>query len=104
MNMIEYGCADAQDKAYMAALDERLQKNPNDYDALLKKGVLSFEPFRRFEEGEEIFDLLIERDPYNVDAYFWFSECILGYTSNYEKSECKDCCEGQVYDNRGSTL
>ena len=87
MNDIEYGCADASDRAYMEALDKLLQKKPNDYDTLLKKGILSCEPFRRYEESEAILDSLIEKNPCNVDAYFWQGECLFGYSGNCEKAE-----------------
>ncbi len=86
--MNDTGNAQAEDIIYMAALDERLQKNPFDADALIRKGFLFTCPYHR--ESEEIiatFDIILKNDPNNVVAYFWLAECLHSHTCAYEEIE-----------------
>ena len=70
------GAATAQEIAYMADLDERLQRNPDDVDALLRKGFLFLDSFHRFDEAIEILTSIVVRYPSNVDAHLWLGECL----------------------------
>ncbi len=70
------GSATAQEIAYMHELNARLEKNPDDIDALLKKGIVSFTGFLRFDEAEEILKKVVTLCPNNVDALLWLGECL----------------------------
>ena len=82
-----HGFANDKDVIQLEALEQRLLKNPNDADALLKKGILYFEPFLRTNESIAIFRSIIAKDPQNVDAYFWLAKCIWHYRFDFIEAE-----------------
>ena len=87
MTTINTGPATMQEIAYMNSLNEQLQKNPNDFDSLMKKGILSFAVFLRIDEALEILKLVVERNPKNIDAYFWLGECLCFCTGDVVEAE-----------------
>jgi tetratricopeptide (TPR) repeat protein len=72
---------------YIAYLQEKLKKNPRDTQALIHFGVLSWEPFHKYETAVESLKKALEYDPMNVDAHFWLANCYYQDRCEYEKSE-----------------
>jgi len=82
-----YGFSRKEDIVQLEALEKRLQENPNDTDALLKKGILYYEPFLRTDESIAIFRSIIAKDPQNIDAYFWLAKCTWHYQCDFLEAE-----------------
>lgn len=59
---------------YLAILEQRLQKNPQDREALLHKAIVLYDFYKKPDEGEAIFQILLRQDPSNVDVYLWCGE------------------------------
>jgi len=87
LDKMRSGFGTEEDLKQLIALEQRLEKNPNDTDALLKKGILYYEPFLRTDESIAIFRSIIAKDPQNVDAYFWLAKCIWHYRCDFIEAE-----------------
>lgn len=83
----EFGFASEEDLKQLIANEKLLQKNPDDIDALLKKGILFYEPFLRTNTSIAILKSVIAKDPKNVDAYFWLAKCIWHYKFDFLEAE-----------------
>lgn len=73
--------------ARMKLLEDRLHQNPYDFDALLEKGILLYEPFHQSDEAVSLLKFLIENDPKNVNALFWLAECLYDHIGDYESAQ-----------------
>lgn len=59
---------------YLAMIEQRLQNNPHDHQALLHKAIMFYIFYQEFDEAEAILQSIIEKDPQNVDAYLWYGD------------------------------
>lgn len=84
---MKLGHAKQKDITHLQMLEQRLQANPRDFDALLQKGILLYEPFHQSDQAEQILESLITQDPHNLDAYFWLAECLCDHFADYKKAE-----------------
>lgn len=71
----------------LEAIENKLQKNPLDKEALLQKGILLYEPFQQTDKSIETFRFLINLDNTALDAYFWLAECLYDHNADYEAAE-----------------
>ena len=84
---LKTGHATPEEIERMQSIEKELKQNPNDLTALLHKAILLFEPFHQEDEGEKVFNLINQKDPSFVDAYFWHAECIFSLTANFPLAE-----------------
>lgn len=74
------------DSERLATIEKKLQEMPNNITLLLEKSILLYEPFHQTEDAIRIFEYIIQLDPGNVDAYFWWAECIADHNANYPQA------------------
>lgn len=86
-NGFSSGHATTKDKERLLQLEQRLVDNPRDYQAMLEKAILYYEPFHLSDAAVQLFTTLVEHDATNVDALFWFAECLFDHIGDYEKAE-----------------
>ena len=65
------GHADNKENAYMINLEERLEKNPNDIEALIHKAVMLYEPYHQFDHAEIILTKVRELFPQSIEGLLW---------------------------------
>jgi len=87
LDKMRSGFGTEEDLKQLIALEQRLEENPNDTDALLKKAILYYEPFLRTDESIAIFRSIIAKNPQNVDAYFWLAKCLWHYRFDFKEAE-----------------
>ena len=63
-----------EDYAVLKTLENRIAKNPNDLDALLKKGFLCLDVYEDPNEGLPTLEQALKLDPNNVDTLYWLAK------------------------------
>jgi len=76
-----------EEEIYRSELQQRLQINPKDIEALIHLGVLEFEHFHKSELALSLLEKAVQMDPLNVDAKFWLGMSLLFDYFEYEKAE-----------------
>ncbi|MBS0649666.1 MAG: tetratricopeptide repeat protein [Verrucomicrobia bacterium] len=74
------------DKQYRAYLEKQIGSDPNNVQALIHLGVLSWEPFHEREKAVEFLSKTITLDSKNVEARFWLAKCYYHDFCAYAKS------------------
>ncbi|MBS0607226.1 MAG: tetratricopeptide repeat protein [Verrucomicrobia bacterium] len=74
------------DKQYRAYLEKQISSDPNNVQALIHLGVLSWEPFHEREKAVEYLSKTIALDSKNVEARFWLAKCYYHDFCAYAKS------------------
>ena len=74
------------DREYRCYLENVLKDDPDNIQALIHLGVLSWEPFHEDEKAIEYLTKAIALDPQNTDARFWLATCYYHDFCAYEKS------------------
>jgi tetratricopeptide (TPR) repeat protein len=72
---------------YRSRLQERLDRNPQDVDALVHLGALLFEYFHESEQALSLLQKAVELDPLNVNAKFWLAMSLSFDYFEYTKAE-----------------
>ena len=74
------------DKKYYAYLENEIEKDPMNVQALIHLGFLSWEPFHQEKKAIDYLKKAIEYDPNNVDARFWLAKCYYHDCCDYEEA------------------
>jgi len=72
---------------FRSELQQRLEINPEDINALIHLGVLEFEHFHKSELALSLLEKAVQMDPLNVDAKFWLGMSLLFDYFEYEQAE-----------------
>ena len=72
---------------YRLKLQERLELNSTDIDALIALGALEFEHFRNDKQAIELLETAMKIDPKNIQAKFWLAMCLYYDCFEYAKAE-----------------
>jgi cytochrome c-type biogenesis protein CcmH/NrfG len=80
--------ASAKEVALFEEYEKRLEKNPNDVDALIQIGFLCIEPFHDDEEfGFDCLERAVELEPANMQAQLWFARALYHTQCAYEDAK-----------------
>ena len=71
-------------RLFLNEIQQKMEKDPKDTDALIKFGVFLWEPFHESDGAVSILQRVIEQDPTNTDALFWLSKVYYHDFCNYK--------------------
>jgi tetratricopeptide (TPR) repeat protein len=75
------------DRRYRLVLENNLDKNPQDIEALIQLGFLYWDSFHEQNKAIEYLEKAIRLDPKNIDAKYWLAKCLYHDFCDYEKSK-----------------
>ena len=83
----------SEDYDYLAKLDEKIKKKPNNVELLIERGFLCHDPFENSDEALKSLEFALKLDPENVRALFWTAETHLHGTGDiYEARKTLEKC------------
>lgn len=84
--MLTYEAIKTKYDLYLARLDQELEKNPNNVEALIHKAILFFEFYQKIDEAEVMLQAILDKNPKNAEVYFWFSVFKYSIYSDYPEA------------------
>jgi cytochrome c-type biogenesis protein CcmH/NrfG len=86
--MPKHNCqASAEEIALFEQCEKRLEKNPNDVDALIQVGFLCMDPFYDPDRSLSSLQQACTLDPMNMQAHFWLAKTLYHVHCLYKETK-----------------